>query len=139
MEILEAKEFENILFSIGNQIIKVSSDNSEKSDGLLNSENEYVLAIKADKVNISNMRESEEEKELDSNTYLGTIKETYFLGKWGQLMVSVPGFSKLIAVLISSKNMSEFKIQTKARISISAKDISFFKESWTRIKQLEED
>ena len=76
MEQWKQAEFENILFSIGNQIIKVSSDNSEKSDGLLNSENEYVLAIKADKVNISNGMAVETRIQYDKVSYFNYVLES---------------------------------------------------------------
>jgi hypothetical protein len=54
-------------------------------------------------------------------------------------MVSVEGLPKEIAVLISSKRLEEFNLQTKVKITIAAENITFFKEPWHRIKQLEEE
>lgn len=136
---LNKKETEIISFAVGNHTIDVSSANSGKSEEKEPSNDEYVLAFKADKVDITGIARSEETSSLGSNTYIGTIREVYFLGKWGQMMVSVEGIPKEIAVLIPSKRLEEFRVQTKVEITIAAENITFFKEPWHRIKQLEEE
>ena len=133
------KKPEKISFIAGSHDIIAVPANSGKSKDSTSPKDEYVLAFKADKVIISRIRDNEETSPLKPNTYLGVIKQVYFLGKWGQVMISIPEFPKLISATISSKKLVEYKIQTKVKISISAEDIIFFNEPWIRIKQLEED
>ena len=136
---LKKKEPEKISFAVGNHVINVLPDNSGKHEESTSHKDEYVLSFKADKVIIAKIKDSEETSTLEPDTYLGTVKEAYFLGKWGQLMISVTGFPKLITSIIPSKKLVEYKIQTKVKIKIPAEDIIFFNEPWIRIKQLEED
>ena len=133
------KKPEKISFITGNHDIIAVPANSGKSKNSTSPKDEYVLTFKADKVIISRIRDNEETSPLKPNTYLGVIKQVYFLGKWGQVMISIPEFPKLISATISSKKLVEYKIQTKVKISISAEDIIFFNEPWILIKQLEED
>ena len=136
---LQEKKSQEINFTVGNHTIKVFPANSERPEKKSRTKDEYVLTFKADKVSIAGIKGNRESSELKANTFLGTIKEVYFLGKWGQLMISIPDFPKLIAVLVPSSKLTDFKVKTKVEISIIPEDIRFFKEPWIRIKQLEED
>ncbi|MHA1975694.1 MAG: ABC transporter ATP-binding protein [Candidatus Hodarchaeales archaeon] len=131
------KEINNdkIIFSVGKHTITslVSSGGmSETSDVI---EEEYVLAIKADTITVTPISST---VEIGINEFIGTIKDTHYLGKWVHLIIEVDSFPKQVVIAIPSTDMKKYDLNTDVIIKFGLEDIIHYNEPWIRVKQLED-
>jgi ABC-type Fe3+/spermidine/putrescine transport system ATPase subunit len=99
-------------------------------------DDEVVVAIKADKIQIS-PQNGEEEDIKGQNTFNGTVSRSYYLGKWVNLEINVEGIQRDLKVAIPSSELTEYEIDTRVRLSISVDDFECFNEPWSIIRELE--
>lgn len=126
------------IFQIGEEEFTIHEENiiyrsfnqNEESNG------EFVLAIKADSIKPF---KTEISQELSKNLFLkGVVEQSFFLGKWANLVVKVERFAKEeIQVIIPSVDLSEYKIGTNINLEIPQSAITCFSELWETIKRME--
>lgn len=102
------------------------------------SDEEIVLAIKAEKILVTPLMKVKTESQLKVNMFEGTVEQTFFLGKWANLVVKVEGFSKKkLHVVIPSSDLQEYDVGTSVRLEIPPENISHFAEPWEAVEKLE--
>jgi ABC-type Fe3+/spermidine/putrescine transport system ATPase subunit len=136
---LKGQEKEKINFKVGNHIITCLSKHNGQSESVNAPKEEYVLAIKAEKIGMRKEVNNGEKSSSNNNKIEGKIIETHFLGKWGHVEVEIEGFPKLLTVAIPSTELEKFEIDTDVSLTIDPKNIVFFNEPWVRIKELEDN
>ena len=100
--------------------------------------NEVVLAVKAEKIFVTPSMETKEESQFKVNRLEGTVEQTFFLGKWANLVVKVEGLSKNeLHVKIPSSDLKQYNVGTKVGLEIPSENISCFYEPRDAIKRLE--
>ncbi|MFX1284005.1 MAG: ABC transporter ATP-binding protein [Promethearchaeota archaeon] len=103
-----------------------------------NSEEEIVLAIKAEKILVAPLIETRTELKSNVNIFEGTVEQAFFLGKWANLAVKVEGLSKKeLQVIIPSSDLQHYDVGTNVRLEIPFENISYFVEPWELVKKLE--
>ncbi len=104
-----------------------------------NSEEEIVLAIKAEKILVTPLiKTTESHLKSHLNIFEGTVEQAFFLGKWANLAVKVEGLSKKeLHVIIPSSDLQQYDVGTSVRLEIPPENISYFVEPWEVVKKLE--
>ncbi|MFX0123219.1 MAG: ABC transporter ATP-binding protein [Candidatus Hodarchaeota archaeon] len=99
---------------------------------------ELVLAVKAEKIHVTPSIRTEKKQHPKVNILEGTVEQTFFLGKWANLVVKVEGFSKKeLHVIIPSLDLHQYDVGTSVRLEILPENISYFVEPWEEVKKLE--
>lgn len=102
------------------------------------SDEEIVLAIKAEKILVTPLIETKTESQFKGNIFEGTVEQTFFLGKWANLAVKIEGLSKKeLHVIIPSSDLKQYDVGTSVRLEIPSENISYFVEPWEVVKKLE--
>ncbi|MHA2247019.1 MAG: ABC transporter ATP-binding protein [Candidatus Hodarchaeales archaeon] len=102
------------------------------------SDEEIVLAIKAEKILVTPLIKTKTEAKFKGNIFEGTVEQTFFLGKWANLAIKIEGFSKKeLHVIIPSSDLQHYDVGTSVRLEIPSEHISYFAEPWEVVKKLE--
>ncbi len=102
------------------------------------SDEEIVLAVKAEKILVTPLIRTKPESQFKVNIFEGTVEQAFFLGKWANLAVQVEGLSKKeLHVSIPSSDLHQYNVGTKVRLEIPSENINYFFEPWEVAKRLE--
>ncbi|MHA2329007.1 MAG: ABC transporter ATP-binding protein, partial [Candidatus Hodarchaeales archaeon] len=101
---------------------------------------EQIAAIKAEKISIQQKQNQHQNKKHlgeIKNIFSGQITQTFYLGKWANLIVNIEEFPRDLTVSIPSSELSKFEIGMDIILHIPPDSISCFYEPWESIKRLE--
>ena len=102
------------------------------------SNQEIVLAVKAEKIRVAPLLETKTDSHSKVNIFEGTVEQAFFLGKWANLVVQIEGLSKKeLHVNIPSSDLQRYDVGTNVRLEIPSDNISYFLEPWEVAKRLE--
>jgi ABC-type Fe3+/spermidine/putrescine transport system ATPase subunit len=122
---------------IGDHIITVRNiESSNNNLGRNDKDHEVVIAIKADKINITPQTSTEENND-SYNYFNGVVSRSYYLGKWVNLEITVEGISRDIKVAIPSSDLVKYEKGTNVILSVLIDDMECFDEPWSSIRKLE--
>ncbi len=122
---------------IDDHVVAVRKIQSNNGNVSRNAENdEVVIAIKADKINITPQTSNNENND-SYNYFNGIVANSYYLGKWVYLEITLEGISTDIKVAIPSSDLADYEKETNVRLSVLIDDMECFDEPWSSIKKLE--